>query len=183
MRLLIAGLFACAPAFAYTVGGNISGLTSTLVLRLNSGTFHVYPAGITSYKFDTQLNTGDPYSIAVGIQPLGQSCTVANSLGIIGTANVTNVNVTCVGTASVALTWSKPTQNTDGSALTDLAGYRIYYGSSPSALNTVRLIANPNTLTTTITGLSTGKTWYFAIASANTAGQVGAKSNIASKSL
>jgi len=183
MRLLLAGLFACTPAFAFTVGGNISGLTSTLVLRLNSSTFHIYPAGVTSYKFDTQLSTGDPYSIAVGIQPLGQNCTVANSLGIIGAANITNVNVTCLGTTSVVLTWSKPTQNTDGSALNDLAGYRIYYGTSQTAMNTVRLIANPNTTSTTITGLSMGKAWYFAIASANTAGEVGPKSNAASKGL
>jgi Putative Ig domain len=38
---------------------------------------------------------------------------------------------------SAALSWTAPTQNTDGSALTDLAGYRVYHGTSPSALSDV----------------------------------------------
>ncbi|HEX7041604.1 MAG TPA: fibronectin type III domain-containing protein [Trueperaceae bacterium] len=33
-------------------------------------------------------------------------------------------------TLDVTLTWTAPTQNTDGSPLTDLVGYRIYYGTS-----------------------------------------------------
>ena len=30
-----------------------------------------------------------------------------------------------------ALSWTRPTQNTDGKALNDLAGYRVYFGTSP----------------------------------------------------
>ena len=36
---------------------------------------------------------------------------------------------------AVTLSWTPPTQNTDGSVLTNLSGYRIHYGTSPSALN------------------------------------------------
>ena len=32
--------------------------------------------------------------------------------------------------ASVSLTWTAPTTNEDGSPLTDLAGYRLYWGNS-----------------------------------------------------
>lgn len=39
------------------------------------------------------------------------------------------------GTAS--LSWTAPTKNTDESDLIDLAGYKIYYGSSESNLNKV----------------------------------------------
>ena len=34
-------------------------------------------------------------------------------------------------TGSAALTWEAPAANTDGTALTHLAGYKIYYGSAP----------------------------------------------------
>jgi len=35
------------------------------------------------------------------------------------------------GTGSALLTWTPPLQNTDGSALMNLTGYRIYWGTSP----------------------------------------------------
>lgn len=35
------------------------------------------------------------------------------------------------GSGSVSLTWKSPTTKVDGSRLTDLAGYNIYYGTSP----------------------------------------------------
>lgn len=178
---LLCLLMAANSAGAYTVGGSVSGLTSTIVLRLNATTFHIWPSGSTSFAFNTQLNTGDAYSVVVGIQPVGQSCKVTNGLGVIGTSNITNIAVACVGTGSATLSWSKPTQNTDGSNLTDLAGYMIYYGTNPASLTATRIVAGANTLSTTISGLTTGSTYYFGVASRNTAGQVGPTSNLASK--
>ena len=34
---------------------------------------------------------------------------------------------------SITLSWTAPTENEDGSALTDLAAYKIYYGTSPGS--------------------------------------------------
>lgn len=34
------------------------------------------------------------------------------------------------GTSSVTLAWDAPTTNADGTPLTDLAGYKLYYGPS-----------------------------------------------------
>jgi len=34
----------------------------------------------------------------------------------------------------ITLTWNAPTTNFDGSKITDLAGYRVYYGASPDKL-------------------------------------------------
>jgi hypothetical protein len=48
-------------------------------------------------------------------------------------------------TGAATLSWQAPTQNTDGTALTDLAGYRIVYGTSQSALNQTITISNPGT--------------------------------------
>src|ERR1700686_4746433 len=38
---------------------------------------------------------------------------------------------------AAALSWTAPDQNTDGSTLTNLAGYRIYYGTSANTLDQV----------------------------------------------
>ena len=65
---------------------------------------------------------------------------------------------------SADLSWSAPTQNEDGTALTNLAGYKIRYGTSPGALNQVVTISNPSTTSATIDGL-TGGTWYFSVSS------------------
>jgi hypothetical protein len=44
--------------------------------------------------------------------------------------------LTCASPSGpVTLNWLPPTQNTDGTALTNLAGYRLYYGPGAGALN------------------------------------------------
>jgi hypothetical protein len=65
------------------------------------------------------------------------------------------------GTAN--LSWSAPTLNTNGTVLTDLSGYTISYGTSPTALTHSVTITDPTATSYTIPGLAAG-TWYFAIA-------------------
>ena len=54
--------------------------------------------------------------------------------------------------------------NIDGTPLTDLAGYRIYYGRLPDAPSEKLEVADPNTTSTSIGGLASG-TWYFSMSS------------------
>ena len=57
--------------------------------------------------------------------------------------------------------WTSPTQNEDGSALTDLAGFKIYYGkSSGNYSNTIRIDGSGIT-TYVVENLSPGA-YYFA---------------------
>jgi hypothetical protein len=84
-------------------------------------------------------------------------------------------------TASAKLSWAPPTRNTDGSALSDLAGYNIYYGTEPSALTQTIQIPNAAALGYVVSGLATGTTWYFAVTSYSAAGQESARSPITSK--
>lgn len=91
------------------------------------------------------------------------------------------INVTATGSAT--LSWVAPTQNTDGSALTDLAGYTIYYGTSSSSLSSTVSVNSPSTTTHTIPTLVTGRTYYFAIASVNNAGISSDLSSVASKTI
>ena len=41
-----------------------------------------------------------------------------------------NITVQAVATGSATLSWTPPTTNTDGSPLTNLAGYKVYWGPS-----------------------------------------------------
>jgi len=74
------------------------------------------------------------------------------------TTPVTTVN----GVAT--LDWLPPTENSDGSALTNLGGYTVYYGTSPDHLAQSVKVTNPGLTAYAVTGLSSG-TWYFAVTS------------------
>jgi Putative Ig domain len=79
--------------------------------------------------------------------------------------------------STVTLDWVPPTENTDFSALTDLAGYRIYYGAKPTSLNQRIQVANPGLTRYVVDNLNTG-TWYFALTAYNRAGRESALSGI-----
>jgi hypothetical protein len=79
----------------------------------------------------------------------------------------------------VTLTWTVPTLNTDGSPLTDLSGYHIYYGTSASALSNQIVVGTPAATAASIENLTVG-TWYFAISDYNSAGVESSKSSAVS---
>ena len=86
-------------------------------------------------------------------------------------------------TSSTAeLTWTAPTQNEDGTALTNLGGYKVRYGQTPGTLAQIRDIANPATTSVTIEGLSSGM-WYFTLASYTNAGVESAPTGAVSKTI
>lgn len=83
---------------------------------------------------------------------------------------------------SVTLTWQPPTQNVDGSALTNLSGFRLYYGTAANALNTTAAINNAGVSRYTIENLNAG-TWHFAITALNSSGAESDKSGTVSKTV
>ncbi len=85
-------------------------------------------------------------------------------------------------TRSATLSWAAPTQNVDGTALVNLAGFRIYYGTSSTALNKTIEVANPSISTYVIDGLAPA-TYYFAVRAYTSAGTESANSNVANKAL
>ena len=92
------------------------------------------------------------------------------------------ITVNGAATGSATLSWQAPTENVDGSPLTNLAGYRVAYGRSASSLTTVVELANPGLTTHTVSDLSSG-TWYFAVRAYTTSGVESALSNVASKTI
>jgi hypothetical protein len=84
------------------------------------------------------------------------------------------------GTAT--LSWVAPTQNVDGTPVTNLAGYRIAYGQDSAALDLSLDIPNPVVTAATIEKLALG-TWYFAVKAYTTAGVESDLSNVAQKTI
>jgi hypothetical protein len=80
------------------------------------------------------------------------------------------------------LSWTAPTQNTDGSQLTDLAGYRVYHGTSPNALDQMTQLPGSGNTSYTFNQLVSG-THYFAVAAYTTGGMESSLSGVGSKTI
>lgn len=92
------------------------------------------------------------------------------------------IAVTTVATGRATLSWTAPTENTDGSTLSNLAGYRIRYGTSASALTQTIVIDNASVTTYVVENLSPA-TWYFAVTAVNSQGAESSNSNVANKQI
>ena len=84
------------------------------------------------------------------------------------------------GTGSVTLSWTAPTKNTDGSTLTDLAGYRVHYGTTAGSYTHSVQIPNKSMTSAVIEDLTAAR-WYFAVKAYNTSGVESAYSGSVSK--
>ncbi|MFL6600083.1 MAG: fibronectin type III domain-containing protein [Steroidobacteraceae bacterium] len=87
-----------------------------------------------------------------------------------------------ISTGSATLDWTPPTENSDGSALTNLAGYTVYYGTSPDKLTESVKVSNPGLTAYTLTNLPPG-TWYFAVTSYSAAGVESVRSGVISATI
>jgi hypothetical protein len=85
----------------YTVGGNVSGLSGTVVLQDNGGDNLSLTAN-GAFTFATALAGGTAYAVTVKTNPSGQTCTVSNGTGTIASANITNVTVTCTASSTTS---------------------------------------------------------------------------------
>jgi len=92
------------------------------------------------------------------------------------------ITVVQASTGSATLSWTPPTQNIDGSSLSNLAGYRILYGRTSSSLDQTLQVANPGTASYTITGLASG-VWHFRVKAYNSSGAESDLSNSGSKTI
>ena len=196
---------ASLPAFTLKVLPNVTPtITGTPAKTATAGTLYTF----TPKANETD---GDPLSFSVKNKPSWASFSISTG-ALSGTPAAANVGtysnivistttghasaslpaftITVSGsgsgtggtTGSASLKWTAPTTNTNGTALTDLAGYYIHYGKSSTALSTTINISNPGTLSYTIGNLASG-TWYFAVNAYTTGGTQSANSNVGSKSV
>jgi hypothetical protein len=137
--------------------------------------------GWATFTAATGRISGTPTAAQVGSYS-GISVTVSD-----GTANATvgpfAINVTDVnGNGSATLSWTPPTQNTDGSTLSDLRGYEVRYGRSANDLSQTVNLDNPSLNRYVLENLSSG-TWYFAVVAVSNAGATSDLSSMANKTI
>lgn len=175
---------ASLPAFSITVS------TSNRAPSI-SGTPATDAASDSKYSFSPSASDpdGDTLAFSISGKPswasfstatgaltgTAQSGTFANIVITVSDGNTSRslpaftLTVSPSNTGTAALSWSAPTQNTDGTALADLAGYLVYHGTQAGTYSEIIEITGSNNTSYTFTGLATG-THYFAVASFNSSG-------------
>lgn len=89
---------ACVTS-TFDVGGNVSGLNGTLVLKNNGGNdLTITQSG--GFTFSSKVASGSAYAVTVGTQPAGQTCTLSAASGTVTSGPITNVSVTCSGSTA-----------------------------------------------------------------------------------
>jgi hypothetical protein len=86
-------------------------------------------------------------------------------------------------TGNATLSWNAPSENSDGSALTDLGGFKIYYGGALTQLTNTITLTNPGLLTYVVAELPIGTTYYFAVTAVTTTGVESTRSDIVSTTI
>lgn len=86
------------------------------------------------------------------------------------------------GTGSATVRWTPPTANSDGTSLTDLAGYQIRFGSNTGAVGYVINVDNPSVNAYVVENLPSGS-WYFAVVAVNASGATSSLSSIVGKQI
>jgi hypothetical protein len=160
-----------------------------------AGAAHAQTAGVVTLTANRTSATGSLAPVLTwSTNPVAQSCTAsggwsgtkaASGTQTLPTINAsTNYTLTCSwgNTGSANVTWTAPTTNTDGSALTNLAGFKVLYGTSSTAFSAYRSVTDVNSRSTTISSLAPG-TWYFAVRAINSTQGESANSNVTSKNI
>jgi uncharacterized protein YjdB len=107
------------------VGGIISGLSGTVVLKNNGGDSLSISAN-GAFNFATPVPFGSTYSITIGTQPAGYTCSIAAGSGTVSSSNIGNINVTCVVNFAI---------NTQPSNQSVNAGQTAQFSVTASGLN------------------------------------------------
>jgi len=165
IALLVSALLASGVAVA----------TTTFTAEVTSANGSLSPKLTWTSNLSTCDASGHPSW--TGSKPASGTAT----LPAITMSGTYTLKLTCTGAAdsSATVTWTLPTQNTDGSALTNLASTKVYYGTETGTLTTSRTVAAPGT-TTAFTGLAPG-TWRFQASAVNASGVESARSAVVQK--
>ena len=97
-------------------------------------------------------------------------------------ADSSPASVSPAGIGTATLSWEPPRRNLDGSTISNLAGYWIFYGTSPTSLNLTIKIPDPYITTYTVDKLRPG-TYYFSIVAITATGVRGSASPTMSKTI
>lgn len=175
-------------------GGNVSQTASvTVTAGTPSVTLSANPAGVARNGSTTLTWAG------ANVTGCSASGGWSGALAVSGTQSVgpltqdTTYSLTCSGGGGnavamttvalreAALSWQAPTRNVDGSALTNLTGYKIYYGTSSK--NYTQSVSVSGATTTQWTLALAPGTYYFALAAVDATGTESSKTNEVTKTI
>ncbi|HEU5138086.1 MAG TPA: fibronectin type III domain-containing protein [Steroidobacteraceae bacterium] len=159
-----------------------------------AGVAQAQTAGTVTLQANRTSSTGSFAPVLTwSTNPVASSCTASGgwsgTKAVSGTQTLptitasTNYTLTCAwANGSTSVSWVAPTTNTDGSPLVNLAGFRVYYGTSSTSLTNTYLVDDMTRRSATISPLTPG-TWYFAVRAFNTSNVESDTSNVASKTI
>jgi hypothetical protein len=137
-----------------------------------------------AFDVDTGVLTGKPAAANEGttgsITITGSNGSTSASIGPFKI--VVNAPAAAPATGSASLSWTAPTENADGTPITGLAGYHIYYGTNQNALTSSVSVSGATDTSYVVGGLAPG-TYYFAVVAYNTMGVDSPDSNVVSKTI
>ncbi len=176
-RLVLEG----APGAAATVGAKYSFKPTVVDAESRTLTFEIAnkPSWATFSKATGQLE---------GTPKFGDVGTTANIVIQVGdgedfaTLPVFSITVPPQGFGSATLSWSPPTQNTDGSQLRSLGGYKIFWGSAANKLSNSITVENAGVARYVVENLAPGN-YFFAMTAFDRKGTESARSTVASKTI
>jgi hypothetical protein len=135
-----------------------------------------------TFSTTTGRLSGTPTSADVGVnQNIIVQVSNSNSTTALAAFSIT-VIAAGSSTGSATLTWTAPTQNTDGSVLADLSGYVIHYGTASKNYTSSVTVANPGLTTYVVEDLPAG-TYYFSMTSTASNGTTSSASAEASMTI
>lgn len=94
---------------------------------------------------------------------------------------MTFITAAAVFAGDATLSWSPPAANTDGSVISGLAGYKVYYGTSSGRYT--QTIDAGNVTTCKVLNLNPGANYYFSVTAYNSSGMESGYSNEANKNI
>ena len=134
-----------------------------------------------SFNTTTGQLTGTPTASDVG--PVANIViSVSDGISSASLAGFTIV-VQSATTGSATVGVVAPTTRTDGTPLTNLAGYHIYYGTTPGVYTNVITVTDPTITSYVVTNLPAGATYYFAATVYDADGIESNDSAVASKTI
>ena len=100
-----------------------------------------------------------------GSGAMGSPAAATSSNATAGTA----VPTASASSDAVTLNWTPPTENVNGTPLTNLAGYNIHYGTASGDYTQTISVSNAGIATYVVDDLTPGK-YYFAVGAVNSQG-------------
>jgi hypothetical protein len=138
------------------------------------------------YGVPTAANVGKYSNIVISASDgVSKASLPAFSITVTGTGSSSGSGSsggTTTTTGAATVNWHPPTQNTNGSTITNLAGYTIEYGTNKSNLTSSVKLTNPGLTSYVVENLAAG-TYYFGVTAYNSAGGTSSVSSIASKTI